>query len=116
MGIEDNVGTYERLPGSIHLRSPAFFPTKPDKRDQVSMSAAHEIQAETLQKYIDGWTGWTVDGFLASWSKDCTQQSLPFSSGKPLLLRTQAEHLFPHLMSVMTDFKVKSPTPNLRYR
>ena len=101
------MGTDERLlDSSIHLSSPAFCSTKLDKEDHVSMPAAREVQAETLQKYIDGWSGWTVDGFLASWSEDCTQQSLPFSSGKPLLSRAQAEQLFPHLMSVMTDFKV----------
>lgn len=73
------------------------------------MPAASEIQAATLQKYIDGWRGWTVDGFLASWSQNCTQQALPFSSGKPLLQRAEAERLFPHLMSVMTDFQVQFP-------
>lgn len=65
------------------------------------------VQAKTLKKYIDGWRGWTVDGFLASWSEDCTQQALPFSSGKPLLTRTNAERLFPHLMSIMTNFEVR---------
>ncbi|WPA99640.1 uncharacterized protein RHO25_004258 [Cercospora beticola] len=70
------------------------------------MVPAAEIQAKTLQKYIDGWRGWTVDGFLASWSEKCTQQALPLSSGKPLMTRAEATKLFPHLMSVMSDFKV----------
>ncbi|PPJ60178.1 hypothetical protein CBER1_08989 [Cercospora berteroae] len=70
------------------------------------MIPAAETQAKTLQKYIDGWRGWTVDGFLASWSEQCTQQALPLSSGKPLMTRAEATKLFPHLMSVMSDFKV----------
>lgn len=113
MGPEDRMAKSERPLERIPQSSPPPYSANPDNGDRIPIATAREIQAATLHRYIDGWIGWTVDGFLASWSEDCTQQALPFSSGKPPLSRAQAEQLFPHLMSVMTDFKVYFPTPAL---
>lgn len=70
------------------------------------MPAPAEVQASTLEKFIQGWAGWTPDGFLATWSEDCTQTTLPFSSEVPVRSRPDTEQLFPVLMSLMSNFKV----------
>ncbi len=70
------------------------------------MPSSAEVQAATLEKFIEGWRKWTPEGFLDSWSEDCTQQNLPFSSNVPVKTRADAEKLFPILMSLMTNFQV----------
>ena len=70
------------------------------------MHAAAEIQAATLEKFIKGWSEWTPDGFLASWSDDCIQITLPFSSGMKIRTRKDTEYLFPKLMAILTNFQV----------
>ncbi|RMZ66352.1 hypothetical protein GMOD_00005490 [Pyrenophora seminiperda CCB06] len=71
------------------------------------MPAPVEVQAATLEKFIEGWKGWTPEGFLASFADNCTQITLPFRNGdgKP---KTKAElvGLFPILMSTLSNFKV----------
>ncbi|KAL2137547.1 hypothetical protein VTI28DRAFT_9124 [Corynascus sepedonium] len=64
-------------------------------------------QAATLDKFIKGWSSWTPEGFLATWADGCTQQNLPFSSKVPIKTRPDVEHLFPHLMSILTNFEFK---------
>ncbi|PHH92986.1 hypothetical protein CDD83_2819 [Cordyceps sp. RAO-2017] len=70
------------------------------------MLATAEAQAATLERFIQGWSGWTPDGFLATWSEDCTQKQLPYRYGVPLRRRKDVEHLFPILMSLMTNFEL----------
>ena len=70
------------------------------------MPAAAEIQAATLQNFIKGWSDWTVDGFLASWSDDCIQITLPLGSEAKIRTRKDVEVLFPKLMSILTNFQV----------
>ncbi|MCJ1275996.1 hypothetical protein MMC21_003801 [Puttea exsequens] len=70
------------------------------------MHAAAEIQAATLEKFIKGWSEWTPDGFLASWSDDCIQITLPFSSGMKIRTRKDTEYLFPKLMAILTNFQL----------
>jgi hypothetical protein len=72
------------------------------------MPAPAEVQAATLEKFIQGWAGWTPDGFLANWSEDCTQKTLPFSSEVPVRTRPDTEQLFPVLMSLMSNFTVRN--------
>ena len=74
----------------------------------ITMPAAAEVQAATLERFIKGWSGWTPDGFLSTWSNDCTQKTLPFSSEVPIRTRADTEHLFPILMSLMTNFQVSA--------
>lgn len=64
-------------------------------------------QAATLDKFIKGWASWTPEGFLATWADGCTQQNLPFSSKSPIKTRPDVEHLFPQLMSILTNFEVR---------
>ena len=78
------------------------------------MPAPAEVQAATLEKFIQGWAGWTPDGFLANWSEDCTQKTLPFSSGVPIRTRPDTEQLFPVLMSLMSNFTVRKEASVVR--
>jgi hypothetical protein len=72
------------------------------------MPASAEVQAATLEKWIEGWRSWVPQNMLATMSEDCTQITLPFRSGtgdpKP---KAQLEKLFPILMSTLTNFQVR---------
>jgi hypothetical protein len=70
------------------------------------MSPKAEVQAATVEKFIEGWRGWTPEGFLATWSEDCQQKTLPFSFGVPIRTRAHCEQIFPVLMSVLSNFEV----------
>ncbi|GIJ84898.1 hypothetical protein Asppvi_003749 [Aspergillus pseudoviridinutans] len=70
----------------------------------TAMPAPAEVQATTLEKFIQGWAGWAPDGFLANWSEDCTQKTLPFSSGVPVRTCPDTEQLFPVLMFLVSNF------------
>lgn len=71
------------------------------------MPASAEIQAATLDEFIKGWEGWTPRGFLDTWSNSCTQKALPFSENVPIRTKDHMAHLFPILMSLLTDFQVR---------
>lgn len=70
------------------------------------MPASAEIQAATLDEFIKGWEGWTPRGFLDTWSNSCTQKALPFSENVPIRTKDHMAHLFPILMSLLTDFQL----------
>lgn len=71
------------------------------------MPASAEVQAATLDEFIKGWEGWTPRGFLDTWSSSCTQKALPFSENVPIRTKDHMAHLFPILMSLLTDFQVR---------
>lgn len=70
------------------------------------MPAAAEVQAATLQRFIDGWKGWAPEAFLEVWSDDCTQKTLPFSLDAPIRSRDYYVEVFPTVMSFITNFQV----------
>jgi hypothetical protein len=72
----------------------------------MATQSLSEIQAATLDKFIKGWAEWTPESFLATWTDDCTQKNLPFSTESPIKNRAHVEHLFPILMSILTNFEV----------
>lgn len=72
------------------------------------MPASAEVQAATLDEFIKGWKGWTPKGFLGTWSDSCTQKALPFSENVPTRGKDHMERLFPILMSLLTDFQVRT--------
>nr|POE56462.1 hypothetical protein CFP56_33434 [Quercus suber] len=80
------------------------------------MTDTTQAQAATIQAFVAGWKAWKPDEFLASWSKDCTQHTLPFSAGVPSRSRADTERIFPMLMSIVTNFRVSiesiSGSPN----
>jgi len=72
------------------------------------MPAPPEVQAATLERFIQSWIEWTPEGFLATWSEDCTQRTLPFSFDAPIRDRAHVEKYFPILMSILSNFKVRN--------
>ena len=73
--------------------------------DRVSDSTAAEVQASTLDAFIQGWKEWTLEAFVATWSEDCTQTALPFHSGHPARGRAELEPLFAKMMPLLTDYQ-----------
>ncbi|EFX02673.1 NAD-dependent epimerase [Grosmannia clavigera kw1407] len=73
----------------------------------MAQTSTREIQAATLQRFIEGWASWTPEGFLDSWSDNCTQQNLPFCQNSPVKTRETVVLFFPILMSILTNFKLK---------
>ncbi|KAI0013979.1 hypothetical protein F4779DRAFT_639150 [Xylariaceae sp. FL0662B] len=71
------------------------------------MPAPAEVQAATLERFIEGWSGWTPEGFLASWTSDCTTKTLPFSAGVETRTREESERIFPLMMSCLTNFQLR---------
>jgi hypothetical protein len=88
-----------------HLDSRNSF-TIAHEAERMATKTAAEVQAATLDKFIQGWAGWTPEGFLATWADGCTQQNLPFSSKSEVKTHAHVEHLFPVLMSILTNFEV----------
>lgn len=71
------------------------------------MPGSAEIQQETLNRFIAGWTDWSAAGMTAPWSHGCTQKALPFSLGHPARSREQVEATLPLLQRVVTDYEVR---------
>ncbi|KAL1854847.1 hypothetical protein VTK73DRAFT_8684 [Phialemonium thermophilum] len=65
-----------------------------------------EVQKATLDRFIQTWAEWSPDGFMETWTDDCTQQNLPFSMNSDVKTREQVKHFFPVLMSLLTNFKL----------
>lgn len=73
------------------------------------MPAPIEIQAATLQKYIEGWKKWTPSESIATWSDDVTFKQLPLSCGKPSRSRKQLEPRYIMLLENLKNFQVGVP-------
>nr|POE78409.1 austinol synthesis protein h [Quercus suber] len=73
----------------------------------LTMTGTAQAQAATLDAFVAGWKAWDPDQFLASWSRDCTQHTLPFSAGVPSRSRADTERIFPMLMSFVTNFQLE---------
>uniref|UniRef100_A0A915Q9E4 Dcr3 n=1 Tax=Diaporthe longicolla TaxID=54899 RepID=A0A915Q9E4_9PEZI len=72
------------------------------------MPAPAHVQRATIDAFLDGWDKWTPEAFLATWSEDCTQKTLPYSHNVPIRDRANTNHLFPILMSIMDNFQLKT--------
>lgn len=70
------------------------------------MPAPAEVQAATLDKFIESWRRWSPDDFLATWSEDLNFTTLPFSYGKPTRARPQLEPRYRLLMSTLKNLEV----------
>ncbi|KAG6052374.1 hypothetical protein E4U17_005872 [Claviceps sp. LM77 group G4] len=70
------------------------------------MSTRAEIQADTLKRFIAGWSGWTMESFFATLSDDFTQKPLPLSAGHPARGREELYPRLSSLMTMMTNFKL----------
>jgi hypothetical protein len=79
-------------------------------RNQLTiMPASALIQSATLQRFLTAWKEKDVDGTIELWSEDFTQRLLPAALGVPTKSRSQAEMVYPSLMSSLTNWNVSNP-------
>lgn len=70
------------------------------------MPAPSEVQAKTLEKFIDAWQQWSAEGMLACFSPDVQQRSMPLSLGIPARKRKEVEAVLPKLVQVVDNYGV----------
>nr|UYO77215.1 monooxygenase [Trichoderma crystalligenum] len=70
------------------------------------MPAPAEIQAATLQKFMDAWKKWDAPEFLSLFSDDFTQVTLPLGLGIPSRPRAQVEQVLPALMATIKSYEL----------
>lgn len=75
------------------------------------MPSLAQIQAATLNKFIEGWKGSTPESWTATWSDECQQKILPFNLGVPSKSRAEAQAALPDLLGVLKNFKVRKFEP-----
>ncbi|KAI0126597.1 hypothetical protein BJ170DRAFT_412669 [Xylariales sp. AK1849] len=71
------------------------------------MPTTANIQAATLEKFIEGWKEWTPEGCAATFSDDFQQQILPLSLGLPPRSRAETVQFLPTITGVVKNFQVK---------
>lgn len=67
-------------------------------------------QKATLEKFIQGWSTWTLQSLTATWDDNCTQKNLPLSSNSEIKTRAHLEHFFPSTMAMLENFEVSNHT------
>lgn len=72
------------------------------------MPALAHIQAATLERFVDAWKRWNADDMLATFSDDFTQATFPFRLGLPDKERDAVEQIFPKLVRLVNDYKVRT--------
>ncbi|KAJ9142412.1 hypothetical protein NKR23_g7288 [Pleurostoma richardsiae] len=69
------------------------------------MAATADIQAETLERFIEGWKAWTPESLTLTWSEDFQQRLLPYSLGVPPRSRAEAAWAVARLVEVLSNYK-----------
>lgn len=69
-------------------------------------SAPAQVQADTLDKFLESWKSQAWEDTINLWSDDFKQRLLPFSLGTPLTSRAEAEVVYPTLVKSLTNWKV----------
>jgi hypothetical protein len=75
------------------------------------MPASAEVQEATLNKFIAGWKEWTPEAWMATWSDDCTQKTLPFTLGIPARTLPEVKFMLPKLMGILKNYEVGKDLP-----
>lgn len=70
------------------------------------MPAPAHVQAATLNKFLEAWKKWDASEWLATFSSDFEQVSLPFSMGMPARSRAEVDLILPKLMESVTNYQV----------
>jgi hypothetical protein len=71
------------------------------------MTASRDVQAATLQKFIDGWKKWNAEEWMATFADHFTQITLPFQLGVPTRTRTQVDQILPALIATVQSYEVR---------
>ncbi|KAF9769439.1 hypothetical protein IL306_013156 [Fusarium sp. DS 682] len=75
------------------------------------MSTPAHIQTLTLERFLDAWKSWNAADMLATFSDDFTQTTLPFRLGVPLRSREEVDMIFPVLVGLVSNYKVRTARP-----
>lgn len=70
------------------------------------MPAPEKTQAATLEKFIDAWKRWDAQEWLALFSDEFTQVTLPLGLGIPSRPRAQVAQVLPALMATVKSYEV----------
>ncbi|KAF7162470.1 hypothetical protein CNMCM5623_007761 [Aspergillus felis] len=70
------------------------------------MPAPAEVQKATLQRFLDAWKRWDAQAWLAEFSDDFTQVTLPLNLGVPSRPRAQVEQVLPALMATVKSYEL----------
>ncbi|KAJ6083564.1 hypothetical protein N7467_007699 [Penicillium canescens] len=70
------------------------------------MPASRDVQAATLEKFINGWKNWNAEEWMSTFSDDFTQVTLPFQLGVPTRTRTQVDHILPALIATVSSYEL----------
>jgi ketosteroid isomerase-like protein len=77
------------------------------------MPSPAEVQSATLQRFLDAWKRWDAQAWLAEFSDDFTQLTLPLNLGIPSRPRAQVEQVLPALMATIKSYEVQCGLPML---
>lgn len=75
------------------------------------MASTAQVQADTLNKFLEAWKTQEARKTIALWSEDFKQRLLPCSLGASVNSRAQAEGIYPVLTSSLSNWKVCHPVP-----
>lgn len=87
-------------PGSEHVGSRTHTNNIPN------MAPSGEVQAETLQKFLDAWAAWDFDAWRQTFDENFTQVTMPFNMNVPERTLEEVEHALPKLMEMVDDYEV----------
>lgn len=71
------------------------------------MAAPGNVQAATLEKFLEAWKNGKAEDTMSLWSDDFKQRLLPLSLGTQTASRAQAELIYPKLVGALTNWKVR---------
>ena len=77
------------------------------------MPAPADVQAATLQRFLDAWERWSAEEQLALFSDDFTQATLPLRLGIPPRTRAQVEQVLPKLVELVKSYQVRKKITSL---
>ncbi|KAK7942448.1 uncharacterized protein PG986_011561 [Apiospora aurea] len=71
------------------------------------MSAPAEVQAKTLNRFLDAWKAQDVGSTIDLWSEDFKQRLLPYSLGAAAKSKAEAAVIYPILTSNLSNWKLE---------
>ncbi|KAK8068762.1 hypothetical protein PG994_005378 [Apiospora phragmitis] len=71
------------------------------------MTSPAEVQAATLNKFLDAWRTQDVGTTIELWSEEFKQRLLPYSLGAAVRSRAEAAGIYPILTSSLTNWKLE---------
>ncbi|KAK6858845.1 hypothetical protein PG995_004698 [Apiospora arundinis] len=70
------------------------------------MASLAQVQADTLDKFLEAWKNQEAQKTIDLWSENFMQRLLPYSLGAAVQSRAQAEGIYPVLTSSLSNWKL----------